>query len=200
MVVDFILTILECIVSVIAMILIFVAFVYYFSNFVEERMRKVQALMKNLTLVVLGISLLIPLSGFPWYIFVIIFATNSLWLWVQYSGFPFISLGDPKLAISFICTILSHFLLMLYYLSQDASFFQIVSYFFLFVWFIPILVLSSLCALDEDQVEQTNSKTNDQDIQPQPRRTQSKGVFNKIIGRLLKKAENNLPMTGRKDD
>jgi hypothetical protein len=191
----FLLIVLECIVSVVALVLVFIAFVYYFSNFIEEKMKKCKVIIKYLTYLVLAISLLLPLSGFPWYIFAVVFVTHVLWLRIQNSGFPFISLDNPVLFISFICTIFSHFLFMLHYLSEDAPFFRVVSYFFLFVWLIPILILSSLCALDEDQIQQGTNTT-----ERLPANVKSKSVFNTIIGRLLKKAETNLPISGRKGD
>ena len=207
----FLFVVFECIIALTAIILAFVAFVYYFSTFAEQRIHTMTNLLKKIAIVVIALSLLLPLSGFSWYIFVITLINNLLWLKILNSNFPFISMADPKLVIAFVLTIFSHFFYMLYFLGVNVSFFVVVSYFFFFVWFLPILILSSLCALDEDQATNRMVQEPSQSQPEQSQQYQStdsfgssrrggKSVWNKVIGRLLKKAETSLPHSSSKRD
>ena len=200
--VDFLITIFECLIAIVALVLTFISFVFYFSTFVEEKMRNMKKVIQIITYIVLGLSLFLPISGFSWYICIITIATNVLWLMIQNSNFPFVPLTEPKLFIAFILTIFNHFFFMLHFLSDGASFFTVVSYFFLYVWFIPILILSSLCALDEDQVEQkiASDTQQQQETFSNTRRSSNKSVWNSVITRLLKKAETALPHSSSKMD
>ena len=195
---ELLITLLEFIVSFVLLIFVFFIFIFYFSSFAEEKMKKVQSLILYLTYFILALTTMLPFSGFPWYVCILTTGTNLLWLYIQKSGFPFITLEFPPLVIAFICTIFDHFLLVLHFLHGDESFWLIVNYFIIFVWILPILILSSLCALDEDQVEKPEEKQQQQQTTEQ--KQTNKNVLGKFIGRMLKKAEESLPYSVNKDD
>lgn len=195
---SFLITIFECVIAVIFIIIIFMVFVFYFAQFAEEKMNKMKKYLLYLTYFICGLSFMLMFSGFEWYAFIPALVTNLLWLYIQYDGFPLISLNSPVLVIAFVMTIVSHFFFMIHFLGdEDTSFWRIMCYFILIVWLLPILVLSSLCAVDEDQVGQPEEKKSPSQPSNQPA---SKSVFSKMISRLLKKAETSLPHSGNKDD
>ena len=156
--IDLLILIPQCLLSLMFVVLAFLAFVFYFANYVEERMETTKQILKKITYMILILTLIMPFSDLPIHLFALILSENLLWLYVQFNNFPFISVNNPIFFLSFIITIFAHVDLMMYFFSNELSFIVIISYFFLFIWMIPILIIASLCALDEDQIENKNEK------------------------------------------
>ena len=186
---------LEVVVSFIIAILLLCALLYYSSTFVEERMTSFTKFLKYFNVVILSLSLLLPLSNFPLSIFGLVFFNNLMWTLLLFRGFPLTNYVRPEFFLGFITTVFSHLFLTLFFLkSPSKSLLTTISYFILYVWLIPIMIIISLSAVEETSNVQTS---NTQETTPKPK-TQS--FIKKFFDRMLRKAEDILPHAGDKFD
>lgn len=179
----------------IAVILFLCAFLYYSSTFVEERISAFTKFLKIFTVVILALSFLFPLSSFPNSVFFMVFFNNLMWVILVYRGFPLMNYVQPEFFLGFGSTVFSHLFLMLHFLrSSPKSAIITISYFILYVWLIPILIITSLSAVEDNSTNQPTDKPAD------PSKPKSKSFIKKFFDRMLKKAEDVLPHTGDKFD
>lgn len=186
---DMIFSVFEGIIALLVVILAFFALIYYGSGFVEERMKTVVKALKGYSIFVDCLLVLFIFSGFESYTTFAVCIANALWTFLLFTGFPFISLVRPDFLLAVACSVLAHFFLMLHFLESDDSTVTTVSYFLLFVWSLPIGIITSLSAVDdyaEDVKEDTASKS------------KTESAWNSVFKRLFERAEDVLPHTADK--
>lgn len=187
--------VLEVGLASILVILFLCALLYYSSTFVEERMISFTKFLKIFVCTILGLSLLLPFSNFPLKSFFLVFFNNLMWAILIFRGFPFCNYVSPEFFLGFGSTVFSHFFLMLHFLRSPAkSAIITISYFILYIWLIPIMIVASLSAVDDNSNIQSPEKTTDSN------KPKSQSFIKKFFDRMLKKAEDALPHTGDKYD
>jgi hypothetical protein len=176
--------------------IISVSVIYYASRFIEERLPKFVRYCKIHAGIVVVISFLLPLSGFPWTVWVPALCSNGLWGFLAFTGFPFLSLTRPDFYVALVATVLTHFFMMVHFLGEDEEgFFVVVCYFVLLVWSLPCLMMVSLSTLEGD--DEDAGKV-DQGTSKKP--SKGRNLLAQVVGRLLKRAEDVLPHAGSKND
>ena len=194
--------VLEIPVAIVAIILIFFAFLYGSSSFIEERMKTITTFTKYLTCTIIGLSLLLPFTRFFSVIFFMVLLANTMWAVLLFRGFPYINMATPDFVIAFMGAIFSNVLFMVYYLQEDtSSIFETCSYFSLFVWSVPALVLSSLAAIDQgDESKGIDFSTKNSEGEEKKETTKQPSVIKQKIEQVMKKIESFLPYSGDKLD
>ena len=195
---DFLLFFFECGVTLFLVVAMFFAFLYYCTTFVEERMNSTIKFLKFVTILNVGISILMFFSRFPMKIALMSLIENGMFVSVIFRGFPFINLARLDFLIGIGCTVFSHVSYMLYFLMDEShdSLIIMISYFILMIWFIPVIVITSISALEEPP-EGSPDSTPAKDDSSKPQSHSSLKLF---ILRLLRKAEDVLPHSGDKFD
>jgi hypothetical protein len=162
----------------------------YASQFVEERLLAFSGYSKIHASVIVPLSLLL-LANFPWTVSLPTLLSNALWAFLIFTAFPVIPLSRPDFLLAVISTVLSHFFMMFHFLQHPSIGFSLIaSYFALYVWSLPCLILVSLSTLDDadehDAEEQKPSK--------------GQSAWAVMLNRLLKRARDSLPRAGMKCD
>ncbi|KAI9034237.1 TEX261 protein [Hyaloraphidium curvatum] len=121
---------------------------YYLAEFVEEYSTLSKKIIRYTlwTLVVLHIPLLV-VDRFPWWrvgFGILCHLFYSLLL----KTFPMISLTSPEFIGSCVLAVGDHFLWFNYFSSRYASFWEISTFFGIFVWLVPFMFFVSLSAAD----------------------------------------------------
>ena len=153
---------LEVIFELIILVLVVISLIYYFSAFVEERMKSMTKIMKILNIIILVLSLLLIFSSFSIYLSITIIISNVLWLFILYTDFPYINFLRLDFILAVLATVISHSLLMMHFIKYDEySSLTTASYFVLYVWIMPILIIISLDALENDEFVEEDSNENE---------------------------------------
>ena len=181
----------EVLIALFAFIFMISALFYYAAPFFEERMGCVTQVVRKYFTFIWIFTFLLVFSSLPRYLSLFMLLSNSIWFYVVHNGFPFINLMSIHLIIGIFATIFSHFLLMMNFLGDEThSFMVVVSYFCLFVWSGPILVLISLCAADDGNTETKDKKANEEE------HNASRSIWNGIFTSVFQKARMYLPHSG----
>ncbi|OHS95465.1 hypothetical protein TRFO_38447 [Tritrichomonas foetus] len=186
---------LEGFVTFTILILVIFAFIYYFASFIEERMKTMTNIIKKLNICILFVSFLFLFSDFSIYVFATVFISNLLWLFILYNGFPFIDTLRPDFLIAILCTLISHFLMMIHFLEdEETSAMTSSSFFLLFVWIIPIMIITSLAANEEDCYGGNSGDDDESEHQG------NHSIWKNAISRLIHLAGEFLPQMPDKKD
>lgn len=183
-------------VSLFSIVLVFFSLVYYTATYIEERMKFIIKLLKVVSPVICVLSLVLGLGRFPWYVAACTFASNLMWYIIILSGFPFVNLVSFLFVLGIMATVFSHFFLMLHFLGEPANNFITISYFLFLVWLVPLIIIVSMSAVEDESQNDRSNEKDDQQVPQQP----SKNLLKSLITRLLKKAEDQLPNPGNKFD
>ncbi|OHT00038.1 Transmembrane adaptor Erv26 [Tritrichomonas foetus] len=194
---DIIFLICEVIISLVAIILLFFALLYYCATFIEERIKTITNFLKVISCIVLGLSVFLYFSEFSPLLFFTVFFTNLMFTIVLFNGFPFINAVRFDFIGGIMGSVFSHVLFMLHFLHDDkSSTFKTISYFVLFVWFIPIFVVTTLSALEVPGDEQNEHEEKKEVSEPA---VKSQSPLKLFLSRMLTKAEEHLPHRDKKD-
>lgn len=141
--------IITSIISLLILAAFIVSFIFYISKWAEAHMVFTTQLIQIYSVAILFLSVLLFFSDHC--IPAALFSTtsNSLWTYILFTGFPFISPTQPSFILAILSTILSHFGWLIEFFDVDyGPAFSLFS-FFLYVWLIPIMILSSMSAIDD---------------------------------------------------
>lgn len=187
---------LEVIFELFVLVLIVIALIYYSSAFIEERMKTMTKIIKILNIFILGISSLLFFSSFSKYLSFFIIISNILWLCILFTGFPFVNLTRPDFLLAIITTVISHALMMIHFLQHDeVSSLTTASYFVLYVWIIPILIIISLDAITCDDFDDKDTNEKEAQLDQKPH-----SYIRIFFSNLLNKATEYLPHNTDKHD
>jgi hypothetical protein len=186
---QYFITVAEAVVFLFVAVSCGMAFIYYGSTFVEERLKSFTKYLKVQAVFTLVLILLMPFTQFSMLVFVPVLASNGLWSFLLFTGFPLISMDRPDLVLAVIASVLAHFLMTLHILEHDINVFASASYFLLFVWLLPLEMMISLTAAGDG--EAPNSE---------PSAEKHQSAAGQFIARLLKRAEESLPHANSKRD
>lgn len=143
----------EFMIAIFVIIGLVLAFVYHVRSFFEPRMSSVVTALKLYALFVMFASLLMPFAGISNWVFLSVFVTGGMWLNLLTSNFPFVNIASVRFIAPFLMCVVSHCLFTYHMiLGWDCGVFLTMSYFVLFIWGIPLVAATALCALD-DSVE-----------------------------------------------
>ena len=140
-------------------IILFLISIYYLSIFFEGRLKIMNQFLNLLSFLNLSFTLFLPFVGFSIFLATFSFISNGLWIIIHLSGFPFISLSRPDFIIAIILSVFNQAIWLLHFLGTNNTIFIRLSFFFFFIWIIPLTLLVSISSLENDKVtEQMNSK------------------------------------------
>lgn len=156
--------ILEFMISILCIAASLCSLVYFEMQFIEERLHKMKSFLKVATWFVLIMSILMPFAGFPSAVFFLTFISHALILFLLYTVYPFVYFLRPEFIVSIVITIVNNCVFMIYSLSElDLSFVQSLSYYILYIWGVPILLVTSL-AVTEEATEERRMRGTTQNI------------------------------------
>lgn len=182
--IDTIFLVFEVIFELVILVLIILSLIYYFSVFIEERMKTMTIILKTLNIVILILSLFLLFSSFSKYLCISIIVANSLWLLILFTDFPYICLYGPNFLLAVLVTIISHVLMMMHFIKHDeVSSITTASYFILYVWILPILIIISLDAILEDDFTNENEGENETQSEPKTH-SYVRLIFTDIINKV----------------
>ena len=149
-------SVLELLVVIVFFVFCVLSLVYYASSFFEHRLSQLSKWILRFSYLVILSSFMLSFFGYPVLLSILSVVSTSLWVFIQKSGYPFVSLERPDFVIAIACTVLTTIFWMVHFLGSDHSFFFVSSCFFYFVWGIPFLLILSISTLSEDQVNSRN--------------------------------------------
>ena len=144
-------------ITIAVIVLILLSFIFYFSKWTEERITKITQLLQLFSVILLFLSSLLFFSSYNIHTAFVSTISNFFWVFLLFTGFPFIHVTRPAFLISIASTAFNHLSWMLTFLKKDSSAFFAISVFLVYIWFLPICAVSSLSAVDSDTQTQRRS-------------------------------------------
>lgn len=169
----FLIDVFECITVAVFFIFSFIGFIAYCSEFIEKKMKTVMKFLKGYTIMLFALTFLLMFSGYSFWPILLTIVTNGLWFYLQMSNFPFINFERPDFYVAMGLSLLCQFFWTIDFVRSTSNAFIIVSFFLFFIWTVPLISISALLALAEEDIQRLSQKSEDS----KPREQRNIGAF-----------------------